>query len=121
MLRAMSPAKSAPSSLRYVPELLLVAGVVVYGTFFAFSWNAHHVATVRWFAHAGATQTPIVHVVIPSFLAGIAVMAVLASVGRIERLVEIHRLRKRLREMQEENARLRNVPEDSRGRTAPRA
>lgn len=116
MLRAMTSPKSAPSSLRYVPEFVLVAAVIAYGMFFAFSWNAQHVATVRWFANAPARESPIVDVAIASFLGGVAVMAVLASVGRIERVVEIHRLRKRLREMQEENARLRNVPEDGRPR-----
>jgi hypothetical protein len=114
MLGGMSP-KSSPSSLRYVPEFVLVAAVVVYGMFFTFAWNAPHEATVRWFTDLPDRQVPLVHVVIPSFLAGVAVMAVLASVGRIERIVEIHRLRKRLREMQEENARLRNVPEDGKG------
>lgn len=112
MLGAMSPPKAAPSSLRYVPEFVLVAAVVAYGIFFAFSWNASHQATVQWFADRPIVQTPLVNVVIVSFLGGIAVMAVLASIGRIERVVEIHRLRKRLREMQEENARLRNVPEE---------
>ena len=112
MIREMTQPKAAPSSLRYIPEFVLVAAVVVYGMFFTFAWNASHVATVRWFADLPAAQTPLVHVVIPSFLAGIFVMMILASVGRIERLLEIHRLRRRLREMQEENARLRNVPED---------
>lgn len=116
----MNQPKTAPSSLRYVPEFVLVAAVVAYGMFFTFAWNAQHEATVRWFSAMPATETPIVHVVFPSFLAGLTVMAILASVGRIERVFEIHRLRKRLREMQEENARLRNVPEDARPRTPPR-
>lgn len=110
----MTPPKSAPSSVRYLPEILVVAVVLVYGFFFGFEWNAQQVATVRWWGGtAPASEVPLFRAMIGSFLVGVAVMAVLASVGRIERLFERNRLRKRLRELQEENARLRNVPEDS--------
>lgn len=111
----MSTTKPSSLRYRYLPEILIVVAVLAYGAFFGFAWNGDQSATVQWWGGAAPTeQVPLFRIVLASFFAGLVVMAVLASIGRIERLLELHRLRKRMRELHEENARLRNVPESPR-------
>ena len=87
MLRAMSTAKSHHSSIRYLPEILVVAAVLVYGFFFGFAWNAQQEAVVRWWGGTSPAATmPLFRVIVASFLAGVAVMAVLGKEECVRRL-----------------------------------
>ncbi len=117
---AMSQPRSSAASLRYLPEILVVAVVLAYGFFFGFRWNAAEQVVVHWWGGTAGADVPLFRVIVASFLAGLTVMGLLASVGRIERLVEIRRLRRRVRELQEDTARLRNVPEEPRAHAGRR-
>ena len=99
--------KNQGSAFPHVLEWLLLGAVFVYLAFFVFAWNSDQTITLRYWASAAPKGSKAAFPILASFLVGFFVATIAASLFSLDRLIELRRVRKRMRALQEEVARLR--------------
>jgi uncharacterized integral membrane protein len=99
--------KNQGSAFPHVLEWIVLGLVFVYLAFFVFAWNSGQTITLRYWANAPLQDSRAAFPILASFLVGFAVATLVASLVSLDRLIELRRVRKRLRALQEEISRMR--------------
>ena len=104
--------RSEGGSVHRWGERIVRYAVLAYGIAFVY-WNAdsESVPLVFW-PSVQAGSVPVVLVVAGSFLAGFVVAALLTAFSVVRRAGELRRSRRRITELEQELARMRNLPID---------
>ena len=108
----MSAPGKTPFPVRHVANLLVVALLSAYVIAFCWFWNEQHEVMIQYWWRIPAERMSVVYPVLFACLAGFLVAGLLGVIIGVEQALELRRVRRHLRQLQEENARLRNLPED---------
>ena len=111
--------KNQGSTFPYVLEWIVLGLVFVYIALFVFAWNGGETITLRYWGNAPLHESKAAFPILASFLVGFGVATLVASLVSLDRLIELRRVRKRMRALQDEISRMRMGGEA--GATSPRA
>lgn len=99
--------KNQGSTFPYVLEWLVLGLVFVYIAFFVFAWNRGESIALRYWGGAAVHESKAAFPILASFLLGFGVATLVASLVSLDRLIELRRVRKRMRALQDEISRMR--------------
>jgi uncharacterized membrane protein YciS (DUF1049 family) len=108
----MSAPGKTPFPVRHVANLLVVALLSAYVIAFGWFWNEQHDVMIQYWPGIAPERMSVVYPMLFACLTGFLVAGLLGGIIGVEQALELRRVRRHLRQLQEENARLRNVPED---------
>ena len=102
-----------PTGARFQRSLELAIYLIVAAYFVSFAfWNAASETTLKLWFSSGPSTVPTFYVALAAFLVGFLLAALLGALGTLRHSADLRRCRREMTALEEEVARLRNLPID---------